>query len=45
MGYEYTVNNIKQAIRDLMKETNTTEKNIEGIGFDFPGQVDCKKVL
>ena len=43
MGYEYTVNNIKQAIRDLMKETNTTEKNIEGIGFDFPGQVDCKK--
>lgn len=42
MGYEYTVNNIKQAIRDLMKETNTTEKNIEGIGFDFPGQVDCK---
>ena len=42
MGYEYTVNNIKQAIRDLMKETNTTEKEIEGIGFDFPGQVDCK---
>lgn len=42
MGYEYTVNNIKQAIKDLMKETNTTEKDIEGIGFDFPGQVDCK---
>ena len=40
MGYEYTVNNIKQSIRDLMKETNTTEKDIEGIGFDFPGQVD-----
>lgn len=40
MGYEYTVNNIKQAIRDLMKETTTTEKDIEGIGFDFPGQVD-----
>ncbi len=42
MGYEYTVNNIKQAIRDLMKETNTTPNDIEGIGFDFPGQVDCK---
>lgn len=42
MGYEYTVNNIKQAIKDLMKETNTTPSDIEGIGFDFPGQVDCK---
>ncbi len=42
MGYEYTVNNIKQSIRDLMKETSTTEKDIEGIGFDFPGQVDYK---
>ena len=42
MGYEYTVNNIKQAIYDLMKETNTTTKDIEGIGFGFPGQVDYK---
>lgn len=42
MGYEYTVNNIKQAIRGLMKETNTDAKEIEGIGFDFPGQVDYK---
>lgn len=42
MGYEYTVNNIKQAIKDLMKETNTTAKDIDGIGFDFPGQVDYK---
>ncbi len=40
MGYEYTVNNIKQSIRDLMKETGETK--IEGIGFDFPGQVDYK---
>ena len=40
MGYEYTVNNIKQAIRDLMKETNTDSKSIDAIGFDFPGQVD-----
>ena len=35
MGYEYTVNNIKQAIRDLMKETETTSADIKGIGFDF----------
>lgn len=42
MGYEYTVNNIKQAIKDLMKETNTDSTTIEGIGFDFPGQVDYK---
>lgn len=41
MGYEYTVNNIKQAIYDLMKETKTTASDIEGIGFGFPGQVDC----
>lgn len=40
MGYEYTVNNIKQAICDLMKETNET--SIEAIGFDFPGQIDYK---
>ena len=42
MGYEYTLNNIKQAIKDLMKETQTTTKDIEAIGFDFPGQIDCK---
>lgn len=40
MGYEYTVNNIKQAIKDLMAETKAV--NIEGIGFDFPGQIDYK---
>ena len=26
MGYEYTVNNIKQAISDLLKETKLTPK-------------------
>ena len=41
-GYEYTVNNIKQAIKDLMKDSKTAQEEIEGIGFDFPGQVDCK---
>lgn len=40
MGYEYTVNNIKQAIRDLMSETKAAK--IDGIGFDFPGQIDYK---
>ena len=40
MGYEYTVNNIKQAIHDLLKEANNPQ--IEGIGFDFPGQIDYK---
>ena len=42
MGYEYTVNNIKQAIHDLLKETKLSTKDIEGIGFGFPGQVDYK---
>lgn len=42
MGYEYTVNNIKQAIKDLMRETETNQADIQGIGFDFPGQVDYK---
>ena len=42
LGYEYTVNNIKQAIHDLLKETKLSTKDIEGIGFGFPGQVDYK---
>lgn len=41
MGYEYTVSSIKQAITDLMKETKTSNEVIEGIGFGFPGQIDC----
>lgn len=41
MGYEYTISNIKQAIYDLMKETKTNKDVIEGIGFGFPGQIDC----
>lgn len=42
MGYEYTINNMKQAIRDLMTETKLSAKDIEGIGFGLPGQVDFK---
>lgn len=42
MGYEYTINNMKQAIRDLLTETKLSSKDIEGIGFGLPGQVDFK---
>jgi len=42
MGYEFTVNNIKQAIYELLKETKLEAKDIQGIGFGFPGQVDYK---
>ena len=40
LGYEFTVSNIKQAIYDLLKETKHEAKDIEGIGFGFPGQID-----
>ena len=43
MGYEYTINNMKEAIRELLKETHTDAKSIEGMGFGFPGQIDCQK--
>ncbi len=41
MGYEYTISNIIKAIQDLMKESKTAKDVIEGIGFGFPGQIDC----
>ena len=43
MGYEYTINSMKDAIRDLLKETKMKAEDIEGMGFGFPGQIDCKK--
>ena len=43
MGYEAGVNNIKQAIRELMQETNQDAKTIEAIGFGLPGQIDYKE--
>lgn len=43
MGYEHTINSMKDAIRDLLKETKMKPSDIEGIGFGFPGQIDCKK--
>ncbi len=41
MGYEYTISNIITAIRNLMKESKTNKDMIDGIGFGFPGQIDC----
>ncbi len=41
MGYEYTISNIITAIRNVMKESKITKDSIEGIGFGFPGQIDC----
>ncbi len=43
MGYEYTINNMKEAISELIKETKSDKKSIEGIGFGFPGQIDYQK--
>lgn len=43
MGYEYTINNMKEAISELIKETKSDPKNIESIGFGFPGQIDYQK--
>ena len=43
MGYEYTINNMKESIHELIKENNIDPKTIEGIGFGFPGQIDCQK--
>ena len=43
MGYEAGVNNIKQAIKELMQETGESAKTIEAIGFGLPGQIDYKE--
>lgn len=42
MGYEYTINSMKEAIIDLLKETKLSANDIEGMGFGFPGQIDCQ---
>jgi len=41
MGYEYTISNITQCIKDLMAEAGISKNSLEGIGFGFPGQIDC----
>ncbi len=43
MGYEHTINSMKDAVKDLLKETKMKASDIEGMGFGFPGQIDCKK--
>lgn len=43
MGYEYTIGNMKEAIKILLTETKSTPVDIEGMGFGFPGQIDCQK--
>lgn len=40
LGYEHSIQNIQNAIEELMKETNTNKDVIEAIGFGFPGQID-----
>ena len=41
MGYEYTISNIIKAISDVIKESKVSKDAVEGIGFGFPGQIDC----
>ena len=41
MGYEYTIANMIAAVKNLMKESKIPKENIDGIGFGFPGQIDC----
>lgn len=41
MGYEYTIGNIKQSIKELIDEAKIDKSALEGIGFGFPGQIDC----
>lgn len=41
MGYEYTIGNIQQSIKDLITEAGIEKNSLEGIGFGFPGQIDC----
>ena len=43
MGFEAGVNNIKQAIKELMTETGESAQTIEAIGFGLPGQIDYKE--
>ena len=40
MGYEYTLNNIKRAIYDLIQASGINKEDIDAIGFGFPGQID-----
>lgn len=43
MGYEYTINNIKEMIRSCLRETKTQKEAVESIGIGVPGQVDFER--
>ena len=38
MGYEYTINNMKKAISDLIAQTKVSKDDISGIGFVSRGR-------
>jgi len=40
MGYEYTIKNIINTIKDSLKESHNDISSIGGIGFGLPGQID-----
>lgn len=40
MGYEYTVNAMIEAIRNIINNSKISSGSVEGIGFGFPGQID-----
>lgn len=40
MGYEYTIQNIINTIKDSLKESNNDISSVGGIGFGLPGQID-----
>ena len=40
MGYEYTIQNIINTIKDSLKESHNNISDIGGIGFGLPGQID-----
>ena len=42
MGYQSTIDNIKDVIKLSLKETNTPQDHITGIGFGLPGQIDSE---
>lgn len=42
MGYEYTIQNIINTIKDSLKESHNDISDIGGIGFGLPGQIDSQ---
>lgn len=42
MGYEYSLKNIIDTIKNSFKESNISQEEIGGIGFGAPGQIDTE---